>query len=244
MGAERPSYKPNVAANVKVAKVEKLFIDIPKDTTMRFRFAPPMDDSGLIFYRAANHFKVKNEDGKNTALACLHEHATEDTGDICYLCKLTKHLFKFGNKDEKEIAKAISQSLQWYSQVLVAEKNMDSGLWEYSGPYLLRLPVTGVDAVNEIMTNQAKNDETFFTDPDEGHDLTIKRHSKSPWYTADRVSNRSSLDEVYPKWEEKFLTDIYSELRLNIVDYDEQRESAIRMWGDKLDFEALTELGL
>ncbi len=244
MGVKRPTHKPNVAANVKSAKVDKLFIDIPKDTTMRFRFAPPMDESGLIFYRAANHFKVKSEEGKNTALACLFEHNTEETGDTCYLCKLSKHLFKYGDKGEKEIAKAISQSMQWYAQVLVAEKNDSNGLWEYTGPRLLRLPMTGVQSVNEIMSNQAKNDESFFCDPDKGHDLTIKRYSKSPWYSADRVSNHCSLDDVFPNWNEKLLSDIYGELRLNVVTYDEQREAAVRMWDDSLDFDALAEFKL
>lgn len=244
MAVKRPSHKPNVAANVKSAKVEKLFIDIPKDTTMRFRFAPPPDEGGLLFYRAANHFKVKNEAGKNTALACLHEHNTDETGDICYLCRLSKHLFKFGDQAEKVISDKIRQSLQWYTQVLVAEKNEETKLWEYSGPYLLRLPMTGVQAVNEIMSNQAKNDETFFCDQDEGHDLTIKRHSKSPWYTADRVSNHCSLDDVFPKWEAKLLTDIYSELKLNVVTPTEQREAAVRMWGDTLDFDTLAEFDL
>jgi hypothetical protein len=244
MGVARPNHKPNVAANVKSAKVDKLFIDIPKETTMRFRFAPPMDEAGLLFYRAANHFKVKSEEGKNTALACLHEHATPESGDSCYLCKLSKHLFKYGDKAQKDVAKAISQSLQWYSQVLVAEKDMNTGLWEYTGPKLLRLPMTGVQAVNEIMSNQAKNDEDFFCDPDAGHDLTIKRHGKSPWYTADRVSNHCSLDDVFPGWESKFLGDIYGELRLNIVTFKEQREAAIRMWGDTLDFNELAEFNL
>ena len=39
MGVARPNHKPNVAANVKSAKVDKLFIDIPKETTMRSIFA-------------------------------------------------------------------------------------------------------------------------------------------------------------------------------------------------------------
>lgn len=244
MGVTRPTYKPNVGANVKSAKVDKLFIDIPKDTTMRFRLLPPMDESGLLFFRAANHFKVKSEEGKNTALACLHEHGTEETGDTCYICKLSKHLFKYGDKAEKEVAKALQQSLQWYTQVLVAEKDDSTGKWEYSGPKLLRLPMTGVQSVNEIMSNQAKNDESFFCDPEDGHDLTIKRYSKSPWYSADRVSNHCTLESVFPGWEDKALSDIYGELRLNIATPDEQREAVIRSWGDVLDFDALAELGL
>lgn len=244
MGVERPTYKPNVAANVKSAQVEKLFIDIPKESSMRFRFAPPTDESGLIFYRAANHFKVKNEDGKNTALACLIEHGTEESGENCYLCKLAKYLFKYGDKAQKEIAKKINQSLQWYSQVFVAEKDDESGLWVYNGPYLLRLPMTGVERVNEIMANQAKNDEAFFCDVENGHDLEIKRHKKTPWYSVDRVSNHGALDDIVPGWEDKLLTDIYGELRLNVVTYDEQRQAVIRMWGSELDFDELAEVGL
>jgi len=250
MSVERPRYKPNVAANKKATRIEKIFIDIPENATMRLRilaknYDPNIEmDSEDIYYIATNHFKVKNEEGNKTALACLRDHGTEDTCTDCYLCRLSEYLKSLGDKNQKDIGYKIKPSAQWYVQAYVAEKNPVSGTWEYNGPGLLRLPVTGSNAITEIITNQDKDDEVSFLDITEGFDLNIKHHDKLPWYSADRVSKRENLDDLVPTWEQNFIKDMKSKVRQVVVAPDEQREAAIRMWGNVLDFEALSEQGL
>jgi len=106
---------------------------------------------------------------------------------------------------------------------------------------LLGLPKTGADAVNLIMNNMDTAGTPFFFDMDEGQDLMISRHSASPWYSADRSGVVVPLDEVFPGWENKLMEDVYSELGLKIVTNEEQKQAAMRAFGDELDWEALAE---
>lgn len=238
-------FKPNVKANTEATKMDNLFIDIKKDSTLRTRILPPTNEEGLIFTRAENHYKMKGENGRGTALACLKVHGSEETGDNCYLCELARVLIKFGDKAEAKIGKDIQASPRWYTQVLVAEEigrdDNNKPILKYTGPKLLGLPKTGADAVNQILNNMDQAGTPFFCDIEEGQDLLITRHSASPWYSADRTGIVLSLDDIFPGWESKMMEDVYSELGLKVVTREEQKQAAMRAFGDELDWEALAE---
>lgn len=240
--------KPNVKASAAATEIKRLFIDVPKDTTIQVRPLPLMvadNEDAILYTRAENHFKMKTEDGKGLALACLAVHGTDETGDECYLCKLSKVLVKYGDKLEKEIGKQINASPGFYLQVLRAEETgrdeNDKPIFAYTGPYLLRLPKTGADAVTTIMANMDSAGDSDFTDPDEGQDLYITRHSKTPWYSAERSGKSKKLDDIFPDWEKKIIEDVYGELGLKVVTYEEQKQIAMRTFGDRLDWEALAD---
>ena len=244
MAVERPGYNPSVAANLKTMRTNQKFFEIPKDTRVRFRFLPATEDEGPIFTRVANHFNLKGEENNGIAVACLEEHGNEETGEECFVCQFGKALHKIGDKKLKDLAfKKMFKQYQWYSQVLVGEKGKE-GL-EYFGPMLLKLPITGVKAVNEIMANQEEDGEVVFCDSFNGHDLVIKRYSKTPWYTVDRAEGRSDLDDLYPKWAEKFMTNVYTEINQKVISFEEQKEAFIRNWKDELPLgELLEKFGL
>ena len=92
MGLNKPTFKVNVAASKKSTERKTLFLDIKPDTSVRLRILPPVTEDGMIFAKAVNHFKLKNEEGFGLALACLDEHGDENTGTSCYLCNLVKML--------------------------------------------------------------------------------------------------------------------------------------------------------
>lgn len=243
--AIRKVYKPDIKANQDSTKIENIFFDIPKDTTVQVRVLPITEESGLVFTKAVNHFKMVGENGRKAALACLHVHGTEETGDTCFLCKLSRVLLKNGDKAEKEIGNDISASPRWYCQVMIAEnigENEDGTFkFAYKGPRLLGLPKTGVEGVNTILNNMGMARQPDFTDPDQGQDLLITRHSKTPWYTVDRTGVMQSLADIFPEWETKMVDSIAGEMNLKIETAEEQKASAVRAFGKELDWEALAE---
>ena len=245
MAGIRKVFEPDVKANMDATKIDRFFMDIPKDQTVRVRIMPIIDESGLVFVRANNHYKMIGENGKGTALACLEKHGNVETGESCYLCELARKLAKFGDKAEAKIGKSILCSPRWYTQVLVAEEtgrdDQDQPILKYTGPKLLGLPKTGADAVNTIMNNMRTAGQKSFTHPDEGQDLFLTRYSGTPWYSAERSGVVQPLVEICPEWEDKIMEDVPSEIDLKVVSREEQRQAAVRAFGDDLDWTALAE---
>jgi hypothetical protein len=238
-------FRPNIKANTESTKLDNLFVDVPKDATVRVRILPILSESSLIFVRAEQHYKMKATTGRGTALACLKTHGTDDTGDNCYLCDLSRVLVREGDAAEVLIGKDISVSPRWYTQVLLAEEvgrdEKNKPILKYNGPKLLGLPKTGADGVNTILNNMDVAGTPLFTEIDDGQDLLITRHSASPWYTVDRTGIETSLDDIFPDWEKKIMPDVYAELGLKVVTREEQKQAAMRAFGDELDWVALAE---
>ena len=245
--AVKKVYEPNVKANAAITQRKKLFIDIPIDATAQVRILPITSEDGMIFTRAENHFKLKDETpNRGLALACLQVHGTEESGTDCYLSKLSKVLLKHGDKAEKAIGTLIMASARWYIQVLKAEDTGQvdkegSPVLKYTGPYLLGLPKTGTDGVNRVMNNLAKAKKPAFTNPKRGQDLFITHHPVSPWYTVDRSGVEQDINKIFPEWQEKMIDDVYSELGLKVYTPEEQKQVMQRSYGDQLDWAALAE---
>ena len=241
--------RPNVAANVAALKVKRLFIDVPKESSMRFRILPTLNSEGEIdfelpiFTGAANHFRLNDEDGQGRAYACLKQHGTEETGTDCFFCTFAHTVAKYGaDKKEKAIGgnkNGISRSRSYYLQVLTAEKGNDG--WTYSGPNLLRVPQSGADAVQAIMVQQEINDEVPFLDIEGGHDISIEHLTKNPWYRAFTVSNHCSIESVFPDFRTKMISDVYEELNLRILTPEEQKATAQRTYPNEIDWQRLAD---
>lgn len=239
--AIRKGFKPNVQASIKSTQGKQRYASIISGSTARFRFLPLANSDGSIFTRVSTHFKQTTVDGKETTLACLELHGTDETGESCYLCKLAKLLEKQGDKAEKAIGDDIGGGMSFYAQVLQAEKV--EGEWEYHGPLLLRLPKGPASAINQIMANQEEAGDDYFFDIEAGQDIFISKTGKGKGtrYVVDRSGKKMNLDKIYPEWEEKFMDNIYDEVNLNIVSGDEQKQSMVRAYGEELDWEALAE---
>ena len=245
MAVKRPGFVPDIQANLNATKQSGLFRNVKEDETLVVRFFPPASEDGLLFRKARNHYKIKDDNNKPIALACLEEHGTEDTGYECWLCKLVLALGK-GDTTEKEFGKQLRANDSHYAQVLEANKK-DDGSFNYAGPFLLRLPKTAASSVNKIMGNQHMMGEPYFCDVDAGQNLMITRTGTgfNTEYHVDRSSSQTSLDDIFPAWAEKFFDDILGTVNLNIIDPSLQKKYAQLTFGDKLDWGMLeAECGL
>jgi len=238
MALNRPTYRVNVAANKKATEKKSVFFDIKPDTTNRLRVLPPVTEDGLLFTLVSNHFKLKSDEGFGMALACLHEHGTADTGEDCYLCELVNYLRK-GDKADQKVARDLAASKRWYMQCLVYDKASES----YGSPKLVGLSRTTAEAVQDILNSQADVGDDFFCDPDKGQDLIITRKGSGMQtrYTVAPTGKKASLDDTFPGWEEKIMTDVLKVIDLRIHDVDDQKKAAYRSFGDALDWEAIQE---
>ena len=239
MSLKRPGFKPNLKANLESTKLDKLFVDIPKESSMLFRFYNPSLESGEIWFMVAQHFRLKTEEGRGMAIADLSVHGTEETGTIDYVSKLVDVLTKHGDKAELAIAKGLKTSYRWNAQVAVAEKQED-GTLTFKGPKILGLPRTGATAVNEVAIAADMAGEVGGPfDVDRGFNILVTRHPGTPWYTAQRAGSPVSLDEIIPKWEESFISDLEDKVGLKVLTYDEQKEAVMRTYAAELDWDLL-----
>lgn len=232
MAVKRPKvFKPNRAANKNATKKKTIFYDLKPDTTTRVRVVPPLNEDGLIFTKATNHYGVQNEDGFNIAPACLVEHGDGD----CWLCNLVNYLYSTGDKGDEKIARDLRPSSKWYVQGFVWDGE------NYDGPFLVGLSKTTADKVNDIFDQLEAMDEPFFCDPDEGVDLVITRKGSgfSTTYSVMPGNKKSSLDDLVPGWGEKVFADVIEKLDPRIMDAAAMRDAVVRTYGDALDWEVI-----
>jgi hypothetical protein len=239
MALNKPTFKVNVGANARTTERKTVYYDLKPDTRTRLRVLPPVTEDGLIFTKVTNHFKLKNEENFGMALACLEDHGNDETGEVCYLCELVKYLKKTGDKGDAKIAGDLKCNPRWYMQALI----YDESTGEYVGPKLVGLSKTTAEAVNEILVNQEDSGDDFFCDPENGQDLVITRKGSglNTRYTVAPTGNKASLDDIFPAWEEKIITDIYAAIDLKVQDQDGQKRAVYRTFDDDLDWEAIQE---
>jgi hypothetical protein len=244
-GITKPGFKLNLKANMDSTKGDNLFLNIKPDTTIRVRFLPPANPDGTLFFVTNQHFKLKNEEGRGIALADLEFHGDEKTGTADYISELYAVLAEADDDSIKKIADDIKLSKRWNAQVLVAEKDPETGQWDYYGPKILGLSKTTAEAVTQILSNQDMVGDDYFCDADNGQDLLITRTGSGfkTEYSVDRTGMKMSLDTIFPEWSTKFISDIPKVLNLNIWTREDQKAAAQRSF-PQLDWEALVEYGL
>lgn len=250
MAVTRPGFVPNVQANVKALESRRTFVDVKPDSILIARFLPPAFSSGQIFVRTMNHYNFQQPDDKSRgmALACLAEHGTEETGDVCKVCELMEIAEDL--KDKDPVMKKIAANQgghparpRWYGQILIGEKV--DGEMKYEGPYLLALPKTAAeDVVGILKTNEAMG-EAYFTDPDKGQAVLVTRNGSglNTRYKVERSGLIASLDDIFPNWTEKYLdaAAFMKKLALNVVTPDEQKAAIRDKHGEAIDWAMLEE---
>ncbi|KPJ97090.1 MAG: hypothetical protein AMJ55_00285 [Gammaproteobacteria bacterium SG8_15] len=231
------TFRVNVKANIESTVRKTVFFDIKPDSMNRIRVVPPVDETGMIFTKAVNHFKLKNEDGFGIALACLEEHGDEGT---CYLCKLIKFLEKTGDKSDAKVAKMLAASSRWYLQAFIGEKDVDGNL-NYTGPKLVGLSKTTAEKVSNLLTTQDQIGDVFFCDPDNGQDLVVQRIGTGfkTKYEVQLTGKQVALSDIVPDWEDKLITDVNEALNMKVRTPEEQREAVLRTFGDELDWDTI-----
>jgi hypothetical protein len=238
MGLNKPTFKVNVAASKKSTERKTLFLDIKPDTSVRLRILPPVTEDGMIFAKAVNHFKLKNEEGFGLALACLDEHGDENTGTSCYLCNLVKML-RNGDKADKKIADDLRASPRWYAQAMVYDKAEGT----YFGPKLVGLSKTTAEAINDILVAQEESGDDYFCDPENGQDIVITRRGSglNTKYSVMPTGEKMPLSDVASNWEETIIRDVYAALELKLEDPDGQKRAVYRTFEDELDWEKIQD---
>ena len=234
--AIRKGFRVNVKANMEVTASDSIYVDIKQDTTRRLRFLPPVDDSGRIFTKIVNHFKLKTDDDppRGMAPACLRHFKDEE----CYLCDLSESLKKSKDKNERALGDEIRASARYYAPVVVAEKNAE-GVWEYGDRVkLVGLPKTGVDDVNAILLQQDMVGDDYFCDEENGQDLLLTRtgFKYQTKYKPSATGIKMPLEKVMPDWEDKQIKDVAEVSRLKFLTYEEQEEAARRTFGDDVEW--------
>jgi len=239
--------KPNVAANLNATRSNNLFVNVPDNASVRYRFLPTVHPEGIIWYPSANHFKLKEaaeeagEQDRGIAVACNDIHGTGD----CYLCRLNVTLKKFGDKQEKAIGKGIYANPRYNAQVLVGEMDA-AGEVTYFGPRILGLPKGASEDVSQLIKTMDMMRQTSFLDVEKGQDVIITTTGSGlkKRYKIDRSGEPANLDEVYPTWEKVFIEDMEDALGLRRLTNEEMKAAAQYTFGDQLDWEELAEHGL
>jgi len=242
----------NLDSNLSELTSDQLIIDVKAETTRTVRLLPPVEDSGHAFVTSANHFKLKDEEGDNRALACLAIHGNEETGTECWLCKLVEVARQdMLTPEEKTLVlgkggldNGIQQSKRFYAQVLEREDTSDGPV--YRGPKLLSLPKTASGECLEAMRVQQRKRRAIATDPEKGQDIDISRTGtgRKTKYRVDLTGDVASLDDIFPGWQDKMLSSVIDALRLKVFAPDIQKQFAMRTFGDLLDWKKLEEMGL
>lgn len=231
-GLQRPKiYKPNRAANKNLTKKKTIFWDLKPDTTTRVRVVPPLNEDGLIFTKATNHYGVKNEDDFNIAPACLVEHGDGN----CYMCDLVNYLYSTGDKGDEKLARDLSGRSKWYVQGFVWDGE------KYDGPYLVGLSKTTAEKVNDVFDQFESLGEPDFCDPDEGVDIVITRKGQrlNTSYSVMPGNKKSALDDIVPDWADRVFSDVLEKIDPRMMTRAEQREAVVRTYGDALDWEII-----
>lgn len=243
MGLDRSAIqKPNVQANLNASKQGSKFVKVDENSTLRVRFLPTVHPEGLLTYTTTSHFKLKEEadDGgvKGMALACLGEHGDEP----CYVCDLIKGLNKSGDKAAVKIAKQLRGSTRYNYQVLVAEKQNDN-TWKYGKPAILGLPKGASEDLAQLLANMELMGQPDFADANKGQDILISRTGTglSTKYRIDRSGEAVDLDEVYPKWDDDFMDDMWDALNLRVFSRDAMKRAAKFTFSEEIDWETLAD---
>ena len=231
-GLKKPkTYSVNRAKNKNALKKKTNFYALGEGTH-RMRVVPPMNEDGLIFTKATNHFGFENEDGFHIAPACQCEH-----GDgTCWICDLVNYLYSTGDSGDEKIAKKIKQSSKWHIQAFVWDGE------KYDGPFLVGLSKGSADKVNDMFDQLEALGEADFCDPDEGLDLIITRKGTGMTdtrYTVGMGNKRTALDDLVPDWPGRVFTDVMEKVDPRMMDAKTMRQTAVRTFGDTLDWEVV-----
>jgi len=231
-GLRKPrTYKVNRAANKNALKKKTVFFNFGEGVH-RLRVVPPMNEDGMIFVKATNHYNFESSEGYGIAPACMVEHGDGD----CWICRLVNYLNSTGDPGDEKIAAKIKPSSKWHVQAFVWDGE------KYDGPFLCGFSKGAADQVNDRLDELDALDSAYFCDPDEGFDLIVTRKGtsfKDTRYSVSCGNKVSKLDDLVPDWHNKVFVDVMEKVDPRIMTAAEMREAMIRTYGDALDWEVI-----
>lgn len=245
-GLKRPGFVSSPSANASVLAGDVKFLKMKDGESMMLRFLPAPKEDGIIFYPTTNHYGLKNQDGKDVALACLHQHGGADSGKECLLCAVHKYLADNAEVLEldSETSKRLNPSTRYYTQVLVANI-VDRKVRDWTGPKLIAWSKTAAQNIQTVFENQEKFGTPVGYDIDKGQALIVTRTGSgfTTKYAAERTGDVLSLDTIRPTWTTEFMEDLYAEIGLNIAT-PVQQAAYLRISMPALDWDAIfSDLG-
>jgi len=234
----RPGVEPSPEATEKALQGPRKFVDIRPNTTAMVRFLPPPTQQ--LFVQSLNHYRLKDQDGRGIALACLRAHGTDETSRDCWICELVEYLTDLNVSAYNQIAKDLKAGPKNYGMVTMGEKQPDE-TWQYQKVQLLGINGKGGTAINEVLKRQKLVGQVLFTDIEKGQSVLVTRTGSgfNQTYTAEKSGVVESLDVIRPTWEDEYIPDILAALELKIYTRDMQRAYVKLAFGDRLDWDAI-----
>jgi hypothetical protein len=231
MALQKPKFHmPSAAESQQFVDSDAKFISIKDGESVTMRFLPPPVGYPSIFVPVTNHHGLKNQDGKNVAIACLEKHGNAETGKACLLCWAANVLKGTGDKADAKLADEFRQKgARFYTQVLRAltrRKEFGKGteIYGWTGPKFWQASGTTQGKLQVLMNKMESDGDALYFDPVEGQALVLTRTGAGfdTDYMVERTSQVVSLDEIRPDWADQFTEDIYGALKLNVMGWDEQ----------------------
>ena len=239
----------NVAKSLETTVSKNIFMDVPKDGSVRGRYLPAVAGSeGSLFGYTKNHFRLRSEDGeRGIAVGCNEVHNKDE---VCVLCEVQKYLRDSDDKNERVLGEgreSIKANGSWYGQFMPAIKDdVVEGkpvTYTYGEVRFVRLPKTGAEKVGNIMKMQYENGEPSFVDEKQGRDLVLSRVDTGVQFTqydAMTVGMPSALEDIRPNWEKEIYSwdKFWEKLDVKTLSAEEQKVALIRSYPE-LDWEAI-----
>ena len=231
VGAVRPKFKANAAANRAVTERKSLFMSLPVGTTtMRIipRYDPEGLEKGLLFVPQKLHYDIKggfvdifNPDTKRRiAPACLQEHGDGN----CYMCHVIDWL-KAG--DDQRLAAIAKEDLYPSEQLQCQAWILDPSSKTWYGPRIVKVPKGVAGELSDKITVAEDNDMVPWSDPDEGQRVAVTRTGTGQFgttYTVDLVGRPESIESIASGWWEQCFKDLPTKLDVKVLNIDQQKE--------------------
>lgn len=235
--------KVNVDKNVEALAGESKFQDVLPDSTLLFRFAPPVEGSdGVIFYPSFNHYKLK-EDDRKIALADLSVHGDSTTGTEDYIAELSAYLKENNNPNTPlhGIGKDIQGNIRYYLQGWPVRRE-DDGSYTYGKLKLIAFSKTASKSLQAVSKKTEAMGEEHFSDEVGGQLILIERTGSGfeTKYSFERAGQLKPLDDVIQGWRDQLLEDVTEALMLNVLPRDRQRQIAEATFPN-LDWETIDQ---
>jgi hypothetical protein len=231
----RPGFKTNVDRTVRGTASNSVYLDIKPDSSLLVRFTPTSNEDGQLFFESSQHFRFK-EDGEKRAWACLNVHG--DGTETCPICEYLDVAEEVLESAGKQLVKDHGASNRWHGQVIPL---YPEGVEAADRTFILGLSKTTAQKVSKILKLERDTKQPLLTDPDKGQAIQISREGAgfNTKYEVLPSGVRTSLDDLLPGWEKKFLN-VEKALKLRVVSREDLLASMKETFGNVV-FEALTE---
>lgn len=222
----RPAFTASAAASADMTKRDSKYVNFKEPGTVMARLLPRFDDNPAIFYKSVLHYKMKDPDDLDRAIAlgCLDHH----DNSYCYVCAVAAWLAGQENPAWAKMGTGFG-SMEAVDQVYVQGwvHNLESGKWE--GPKIFNIPC-GPKGIAPKLTRRLSQAEDqrrpSFVDLDKGETLALIREgmARKTEYDVQSTGEFMTMEQVDEHWNKKRFKDVAAELDIKVWDIAMQRE--------------------